>query len=243
MADEEKLNQMVEQANQSQQSEQQQEAAPDYKKMYEETQTKYKDVDLERWERAKDFDFDKAEEAMTAAEKRAAREQEESEENEEGSEGEQQEGESKSQYEKRIAKLEKAVSDQSRQSKEQMRANWMERYGQNIESSISSELKGAFKDLEELSPQEKKYVKGFVDQAYEQDAGSKTPKLSLQTVGKIVSQAVKEVKENRAWITGRKVKAPSHPSMPNAQDAAAPKKLMSQSEKLEAMVSEYKGAQ
>jgi len=109
-----------------------------------------------------------------------------------------------------------------------------------VESSLEKALKEEFKDLEELSPQEKKYVKAMVNQAYEADASQKVPKLNLQTVSKVVSEVVKEVKENRAFLSQKKIRGQGHPVTPSAQDGHY-QISKTDGERMDAMVNFYKG--
>jgi len=207
-------------------------APVDYKALYEEHQAKYKDIDLDKYNRAKEYDYDKAQKAIEYQEKmEAERLRKEQEENE--SDPVKKLGHELNQVKQTLAQREQA-------EKQKAQAEWMDKYTKTVDSSIEQALKSDFKDLEELSPAEKKLVKFTVNQAFEEDASAKVQKLNLSSVSKLVSDAVKEVKENRTFVTSRNVKKQSAPSLPTAQDGATPKTLMTDSQRITAMVDAYK---
>ncbi len=220
MPDEEKIETPVE-------TPKQETPAVDYKKQYEEVSAKYKDVDLERYERAKDFDFEKAQAALKFQEKleadRLAKEQEEANRD------------PLNKLSSEVGRIKQTLAQKEAAEKRSQQDSWMRQYHQGVDTAIDTALKGEFKDLEELSPAEKKLIKLSVNQAYEADAMQKVHKLGHEQIGGLVAQAIKEVKENRTFITSKSVKRQTSPSMPTAQDGAAPKQFTTTGQKIEAM--------
>ena len=213
-----------------------QEVPVDYKALYEETQAKYKDIDLDRWGKAKDFDFDKAQEALEFKQKQEElAKQKEQEENE---------ADPVKKLHHEVSTIKQTLAQREQAEKDRQKAEWMDKYNKSIDSSIDSALKAEFKDLQELSPTEKKLVKMTVNQTFEEDASQKVPKLNLQSVSKVVQDAIKEVKDNRSFVTSRQIKRGSNaPTLPTAQDGATPKQGMTDSQRIGAMVESYKSAQ
>jgi hypothetical protein len=235
MADDQNQNQ-GQQGQEGAQGQAQGTATIDYKAEHAKLQEQLKQfegVDLDRWNKAKDFDFDKAQEALTFKEQQEA-EQARLEEEKNGQ---------KPEIEKRLENVEKTLTLKEQQEQTRLQNEWMDKFERSIETGIDQALKADFKDLEELSPQEKRFVETLVHKAYENDAAQKAPKLNLTTVGKVVSEAIKDVKENRAFIMKRGVKTPTNPALPTAQDGALPKQGMTDSQRLEAMVNHYRSQQ
>lgn len=223
------------QTQDQQQNNNQQQATPDYKKLYEENQAKFKDVDLDKYNRAKDFDFDKAQEALEFKEaqeaERLKKEQEEANKD------------PINKLTSELGQVKQTLAQREKADREKAQSDWMKQYHSGIDSSIEMALKGDFKDLEELSPAEKKLVKLAVNDAFEQDSRQKVQKLNLGQINSVVADAIKEVKENRTFVTSRQVKrGPSNPALPTAQDGAAPKQLMTTGQKIEAMAEHMRSA-
>ena len=198
---------------------------------------KFEGVDLDKWGRAKDYDFDKAEKAIRAQEARELEEREVAE----AKEREQAEKDPVSGLKKDVDGIKQTLAQREAADKQKIQSEWMEKFNKSVDSSIDQALKSEFKDLQELSPQEKKYVIAIVNKAYEDDSFQKTPKLNLETVSKVVGEVVKEVKENRAFLAGKRISGQKHPITPSAQDGALPGSPKTDGERLEAMVNFYKG--
>lgn len=215
-------------------------AQVDYKAEYEKTQAQLKQfegVDLDRWSKAKDFDFDRAEKAIQAQEKY----EQEQREAQEAKDREENERDPVTGLKKDIDGIKQSLAQKDAAEKQKVQTEWMEKFHRGLENSLDQALKGEFKDLQELSPQEKKYVVAMVNQTYEQDSLQKVPKLNLQTVSKVVAEVVKEVKENRSFLASKRVTGQKHPVTPSAQDGALPGSPKTDGERLEAMVNFYKG--
>lgn len=213
--------------------------APDYKQLYEESQAKYKDVDLDVYGKAKDFDFDKAQAALEA---QAERDADAAAERAAAKAKGQQQGETNKEYQQRMEKLEKTVETMTKREQDRQQAQWMEKFENLRDGAIEQALKNDYKALEELSPVERKLVNALVEKAYEQDAAQKAPKLNLKTLPDVVKGVIKEVQENRSWVAGKKIKSQNHPNVPNGQDGNFSKKPMSDGERIEAMAKFYQGS-
>jgi hypothetical protein len=199
---------------------------------------KFEGVDLEKYTKFKDFDFEKADAAIKAQEERERAEKEAQEE----ADREEAEKDPVTGLKKDLDNIKQTLAKKDAAEKEKIQTEWMEKFNSRIKSSIETALKEDFKDLEELSPQEKKYVVAIVNQTYETDSMQKVPKLNLETVSKVVSEVVKEVKENRAFLSSKKIRGQGHPVTPSSQDGSLPsRKPKTEGERLEAMVNFYKG--
>jgi len=211
----------------------------DYKAEHEKLQEqlkKFEGVDLEKWNKAKEFDFEKAEKAIQSQE---SREQEEREAQEE-KDREEAEKDPVTGLKKEVEGIKDSLAKKEAAERERVQNDWMDKFNKSIDNSIDEALKTDSKDLEELSPQEKKYVVAIVNQLYEVDASQKVPKLNLTTISKVVSDVMKEVKENRTFLAGKKIRNQSHPAIPSSQDGVLPSTPKTDGERLEAMVNFYK---
>ena len=172
---------------------------------------KLKGVDLDKWSKVKDLDPDEVQEAMKAYgimsedEGKFKKVMEILEAKEEIKKAEAA-GQGTSALEQRLKAAEDRLNGIETEKKQAISRDWMGRYEKNIDSALTAQ-----KDLATLSPLEKKAVRHFVDQKFEADAKQRKPSLGLPDVAKFVAEAIKEVKEHRAFILSASIKKDTSP--------------------------------
>lgn len=181
-----------------------------YYNRYREMEEKYKGVDLDLYGRAKEFDFDEAEEALEfknlvysdqkKLEKVLAVLKGEAEDAIDPTKSKANQSPEAKALLARIEKLEGVIQgfQQAEHSKNQN--SWMEKYDSGVETSIAESLKlEAFKELGgKLSDFDKRVVSKLVDDVFAADASKgKQSKLSHNDIPKVVQDVLSMVLENR----------------------------------------------
>jgi hypothetical protein len=188
-----------------------------YFERYKELERKMKDfegVDVKRWNELQELDIKDLQEAASLRDKIVSdrakfnKIMEILDAEEEAAE---EDGE-KPQVDKKLLKtvqgLQERLDARERQEQEAAQKNWMTRYDQSIESSVSKAVAETHKDLGSLSAFEQRAIAQFVDDAFSKDRASKAPKLSLESVPGIVQEGLKAIRENRDHV---RIKSRSFP--------------------------------
>lgn len=220
-----------------------------YYNRYRELESKFKDVDLDRYGRLKDFDPDDVEEAVKfrdfvyADEKKLNKVLEilkgqaadaidptKSQAN--------QSPEVKALLE-RIEKTEQRLQQYEQKETKLAQAKWMEEFDSSVSRSIEDALKAEeLKDLGgKLSEFEKKAIVKFVDDAFEADSKNKPQKLSIKSVPQVVQGIMKMVLDHRKGNLGGMLKRDTSPEAirGNGNTGTPKQKPMTDEERIEAM--------
>ena len=172
---------------------------------------KLKGVDLDKWAKVKDLDPDEVGEAMKAygiisEDEGKFKKVMEILEAKEEIKKEEAKGGDTSAMEKKLAGLEAKINGIEQEKQQSLTKDWMGKYQKNIDTALEGQ-----KEIEKLSPLEKKAVRAFVDSKFQADKNQKKPVLGLPDVAKFVAEAIKEVKEHRAFILSNGVKRDTSP--------------------------------
>ncbi len=179
-----------------------------------ELETKYKDVDLDKYSKFKDLDHEKVQEALKTYEVLASDEAKfkkviEILDAKEEAKAIEAAGGDPTAAEKRIKALEDKINGFETAANKKISDNFMASFETGINEAIESNLKGELKELKALSPSEKKEIRNFLDATFQADL--KTQKLSLNDVPRLVGEALKSVKENRVFILAQSIKRDESP--------------------------------
>ena len=172
---------------------------------------KLKGVDLDKWAKVKDLDPDEVGEAMKAygiisEDEGKFKKVMEILEAKEEIKKEEAKGGDTSAMEKKLAGLEAKINGIEQEKQQSLTKDWMGKYQKNIDTALEGQ-----KEIEKLSLLEKKAVRAFVDSKFQADKNQKKPVLGLPDVAKFVAEAIKEVKEHRAFILSNGVKRDTSP--------------------------------
>lgn len=177
-----------------------------YFERFKELERKYKDVDLDRYGRLKDFDPDEVEETFTEREKLNS---ELTQLREELAKAKAASG---GKTNPEIEALRKEIADIKADKQKEGQTKWMQEFDSSTDKAVAESLKtDAFKDLGgKLSEFEKNSVRMLVDKVYEADAAGKKS-LGIQHVPKVVEGIMKMVLENRKNHLGGMLKKDDSP--------------------------------
>jgi hypothetical protein len=172
---------------------------------------KLKGVDLDKWAKVKDLDPDEVAEAMKAYGIMSADDAKFQKvmailEAKEEAATAAAAGKPTTALDEKVAALESKLNGIEKAKHDEVRAAWNKRYGASVEDAVSKQ-----KEVKELSPLEKKAVREYVNEKFREDARQKKPVLGIPDVSKFVDEAIKEVKEHRAFILGKSVKSDTSP--------------------------------
>lgn len=211
-----------------------------YYNRFRELEAKYKDVDLDLYNKAKSLDFSEVEEALNfkneiySDKDKLAKVLEvlKGQQAQEKSEGKQANPELQA-----VIQELNAIKSQL-QAKDQ--GEWMKQYDSSVEKSLQDCLKSDdFKDLGgKLSNFEKTAIMKMVDDTFQADAAKgRLSKLSLKDVPNVVQGIMKMVSENRKESLGGSVKKDDSPQPMNGSGSSGqPKdKPMSDEERIQSM--------
>lgn len=172
---------------------------------------KLKGVDLEKWEKVKELDPEEVQEAMKAYgiisedEGKFKKVMEILEAKEEAKAAEAA-GKPTSELDSKVAALEAKLNGFEQEKRKELSQAWMQKYETNFESAVADQ-----KEVAGLSPLEKRAVRNYVNEKFAADSKQKKPVLGLPDVARFVAEAVKEVKDHRAFILKGAVKSDTSP--------------------------------
>lgn len=178
---------------------------------------KFKDVDVDRWGKVKDFDPDKVakalelEKLMTSNPEKFAKALALYEEQEEAKAEEEAQAEGAKSDPKYLTAddLDKRLEEREYKKAQ---ADWMKEWKVNVEKSMLNAVKSeSLKDFGELHDLDKEIILQKVAQKFQDDANSGNPKLSMKDVSQITDQVVKSLYEYRTAIRGQSVKKDPSP--------------------------------
>lgn len=199
---------------------------------------KFKDIDLDLYNRAKEYDFDEIEEALQFKNEIYS-DQEKLSKVLSILKGEKREAAQKGQASPEVNQLIQRLEALENHLKSQGQAGWMEKFDSSVEGSLAESLKSdAFKDLGgNLTEFERKAVFKLVDDVYQADAAKRPSKLSLKDVPSVIQGVLKMVLDNRKGVLGGMVKKDSSPDAIKGDGSTGQRKPkpMSEEERIESM--------
>ena len=207
-----------------------------YYNRYREMESKYKDVDLDLYKRAKDLDLEAAEDALDfkkqiysdpkKLEKVLALLNEKS-----------QELGDKAKANPELQAVLQELNGIKAQLQAKEQSSWMSDYDSKVSNAITELLSGEeLKAIGKLSEFEQKAVEKLVDDIFESDAKSRASKLSKSDIPSVVQGVLKMVLDNRKGSLGGMLKRDLSPDpLKGSGKTGDSKKPMTEEERMESM--------
>lgn len=216
-----------------------------YFNRFKELSEKFKDVDIDRWGKVKDFDPERVKKALEL-EEFMTQDSEKFRKALAVYEEQQAEEESQNKKEETPKFLTREELDKLLQERDYSKAqnDWMQKWTQGVEKSMNESIKSeSYKDFGDLHDLDKEIIVKKVGEIYEKDANSKFPKLSLKDISNVTDQVVKSLYEYRMAVRGQAVKKDSSPQSITGNKGDAMKKAETEydeNEDTKDMISLYK---